>query len=71
MTEDYEAFKAKIKANERIEDYNSQLLVHRQSILEDIQERNQGVVARDLNMSQSRLSILVPFLRALNNDEGN
>ena len=62
----YEEFKAKAKAKGHKltkQEFYRQLVIHKQSILQHIQETNQGVVAKALGMHISTLSTLTALLK--------
>jgi len=47
------------------QEYHRLLIVHAKDILEDTNKRNQGLVAKDLNITQSKLSNILPLLKEL------
>jgi len=61
----YSEFLTKLNTSVHIKDYYSQLIVHTKDILQDIESRNQGLVARDLHITQSKLSNILPLLKEL------
>jgi len=49
----------------KVDNYYQTLVTHTEELLVDINKRNQGVVARDLNMSQTELSHILKLLKEL------
>jgi len=54
-----------IAKTKQVTNYYQTLATHTEELLADINKRNQGVVARDLNMSQSELSHVLKLLKEL------
>jgi len=54
-----------LNVTKHIPNYYSQLIVHTGDILKDIEKRSQGVVARDLGLTQPQLSTLLKLLKEL------
>lgn len=50
------------------QDYYSHLVSFREDILKDIFDRNQGVVARDLGLTPSKLSYITQILKSIPDD---
>ena len=62
----YEGFKTLIQLEEMYKmDYYKSLIKFRKDILRDIDNRNQGVVSRDLKLSQPKLSTISNMLKAI------
>ena len=54
-----------IDTNEPVTNFYQLLIDNTKDLLIDIDKRNQGLVAKDLNMTQSQLSIIVKMLKEL------
>ena len=60
----YEEFKAAIERGDHITSYYHKLLDHAEDILLDIGMNGQGVVAKQLGVTQPKLSVIKQLLKA-------
>lgn len=54
-----------LNSNTKPTNFYQQLIDHTSELLQDIENRNQGVVAKDLGMSQTQLSHILKLLKEL------